>query len=143
MSTTIEQRRAPWPVAFYRSAVGKKWAMAITGILIIGFVILHMVGNWKIFLPDVDGVPDIDIYAHALRQLLVPFLLTGTPLVALIPERLAVLTREAAELQVLEAPVPLPAISDACTWHPRRSEDPAHQWLVARLAALAASPPDS
>ena len=74
MSTTIEQRRAPWPVAFYRSAVGKKWAMAITGILIIGFVILHMVGNWKIFLPDVDGVPDIDIYAHALRQLLVPFL---------------------------------------------------------------------
>jgi succinate dehydrogenase / fumarate reductase cytochrome b subunit len=32
-----------------------------------------MVGNWKIFLPDVDGVPDIDIYAEALRQLLVPF----------------------------------------------------------------------
>jgi succinate dehydrogenase / fumarate reductase cytochrome b subunit len=74
VSTTIEQRRAPWPVSFYRSAVGKKWVMAITGILIIGFVILHMVGNWKIFLPDVDGVPDIDIYAEALRQLLVPFL---------------------------------------------------------------------
>ena len=74
VSTTIEQRRAPWPVSFYRSAVGKKWVMAITGILIIGFVILHMIGNWKIFLPDVEGVPDIDIYAHALRQLLVPYL---------------------------------------------------------------------
>jgi succinate dehydrogenase / fumarate reductase cytochrome b subunit len=74
VSTTIEQRRAPWPVSFYRSAVGKKWVMAITGILIIGFVIFHMLGNWKIFLPDVDGVPDIDIYAEALRQLLVPFL---------------------------------------------------------------------
>jgi succinate dehydrogenase / fumarate reductase cytochrome b subunit len=74
VSTTIEQRRSPWPVAFYRSAVGKKWVMAITGILIIGFVILHMVGNWKIFLPDVEGVPDIDVYAHALRELLVPFL---------------------------------------------------------------------
>jgi succinate dehydrogenase / fumarate reductase cytochrome b subunit len=74
VSTTIEQRRAPWPVSFYRSAVGKKWVMAITGILIIGFVIFHMLGNWKIFLPDVDGVPDIDIYAHALRELLVPFL---------------------------------------------------------------------
>ncbi len=74
VSTTIEQRRAPWPVAFYRSAVGKKWVMAITGIAIIAFVILHMVGNWKIFLPDVDGIPDIDIYAEALRQLLVPFL---------------------------------------------------------------------
>jgi succinate dehydrogenase / fumarate reductase cytochrome b subunit len=74
VSTTIEQRRALWPVAFYRSAVGKKWVMAVTGIAIILFVIFHMVGNWKIFLPDVEGVPDIDIYAEALRQLLVPFL---------------------------------------------------------------------
>jgi succinate dehydrogenase / fumarate reductase cytochrome b subunit len=48
--------------------------MAITGIMIIGFVILHMIGNWKIFLPDVDSIPDIDIYGHALRELLVPFL---------------------------------------------------------------------
>jgi succinate dehydrogenase / fumarate reductase cytochrome b subunit len=48
--------------------------MAVTGIAIILFVIFHMVGNWKIFLPDVEGVPDIDIYAEALRQLLVPFL---------------------------------------------------------------------
>jgi succinate dehydrogenase / fumarate reductase cytochrome b subunit len=48
--------------------------MAITGIMIIGFVILHMIGNWKIFLPDIDSIPDIDIYGHALRELLVPFL---------------------------------------------------------------------
>ena len=47
--------------------------MAVTGIAIIVFVVAHMVGNWKIFLPDVDGVPDIDIYAEALRELLVPF----------------------------------------------------------------------
>jgi succinate dehydrogenase / fumarate reductase, cytochrome b subunit len=74
VSTTTEQRRVPWPVAFYRSAVGKKWVMALTGIGIIFFVLAHMVGNWKIFLPDVAGVPDIDIYAEALRELLVPFL---------------------------------------------------------------------
>jgi succinate dehydrogenase / fumarate reductase cytochrome b subunit len=48
--------------------------MALTGIAIIGFVLAHMIGNWKIFLPDVDGIPDIDIYAHALRQLFVPFI---------------------------------------------------------------------
>ena len=48
--------------------------MAVTGLLIILFVLAHMIGNWKIFLPDVDGVPDIDIYADALRQLLVPFI---------------------------------------------------------------------
>ena len=69
----MDKKRASWPVEFYRSAVGKKWVMAITGIAIIGFVIAHMIGNWKIFLPDVDGVPDIDIYGHALRELLVPF----------------------------------------------------------------------
>ena len=74
MSATIEERRAPWPVGFYRSAIGKKWVMALTGIGIILFVLAHMVGNWKIFLPDVAGVPDIDIYAEALRELLVPFL---------------------------------------------------------------------
>jgi len=74
VSATIEERRVPWPVGFYRSAVGKKWVMALTGLGIIVFVLAHMVGNWKIFLPDVDGVPDIDIYAEALRELLVPFL---------------------------------------------------------------------
>jgi succinate dehydrogenase / fumarate reductase cytochrome b subunit len=74
VSAKIEERRAPWPVGFYRSAVGKKWVMALTGLGIIFFVLAHMVGNWKIFLPDVDGVPDIDIYAEALRELLVPFI---------------------------------------------------------------------
>ena len=73
VATTLEKRRLPWPLAFYGSAIGKKWVMAITGIAIIGFVIAHMLGNWKIFLPDVDGVPDIDVYAEALRELLVPF----------------------------------------------------------------------
>ena len=74
MATTLENRKPPWPVSFYRSAVVKKWIMALTGIAIILFVLAHMVGNWKIFLPDVDGVPDIDIYAHALRELFVPFI---------------------------------------------------------------------
>ena len=73
MATTLEKRTPPWPLGFYRSAIGKKWIMAITGLAIILFVLAHMVGNWKIFLPEVDGIPDIDIYAEALRQLLVPF----------------------------------------------------------------------
>ncbi|HLF43740.1 MAG TPA: succinate dehydrogenase cytochrome b subunit [Acidimicrobiia bacterium] len=73
MATTLEKRTPPWPLGFYRSAIGKKWVMAITGLAIILFVLAHMVGNWKIFLPEVDGIPDIDVYAEALRQLLVPF----------------------------------------------------------------------
>ncbi|MCI0679102.1 MAG: succinate dehydrogenase cytochrome b subunit [Actinobacteria bacterium] len=72
--TTKTETRAPLPVEFYRSAIGKKWVMAVTGLGIIGFAIAHMIGNLKMFLPPVDGVPDIDIYGEALRRLFVPIL---------------------------------------------------------------------
>lgn len=88
-------------------------------------------------LDDLGVVRQIEV--RTASQLLVPFLLTGTPLVALIPERLARATQAVADLRVVDPPVPLPGISDACTWHPRRSEDPAHQWLVQRLSELAST----
>lgn len=87
-------------------------------------------------LDDLGVVRQVEVRTGS--QLLVPFLLTGTPLVALIPERLARATESVANLRVVDPPLPLPGISDACTWHPRRSEDPAHQWLVNRLSELAA-----
>lgn len=34
---------------FYRSTVGKKWIVAITGLMMIGFLLGHMVGNLQIF----------------------------------------------------------------------------------------------
>ncbi len=72
MTATAEKKRAPFPVEFYRSAVGKKWIMALTGIALILFLVAHMIGNWKIFFPDVDGIPEIDLYAEALRSLFFP-----------------------------------------------------------------------
>ena len=63
VTATTDKKRAPFPIAFYRSAVGKKWVMAITGLAIILFVLAHMVGNWKVFLPEIGGVPEIDFYA--------------------------------------------------------------------------------
>jgi succinate dehydrogenase / fumarate reductase cytochrome b subunit len=63
-------KSAPWPVTFYRSAVGKKWVMAITGLGLLGFVIAHMIGNLKMYL----GREDIDAYGHALRTLLHPIM---------------------------------------------------------------------
>ena len=44
------RKRAPFLIEFYRSAVGKKYVMAITGIMIMGFVFAHMVGNVKMYL---------------------------------------------------------------------------------------------
>lgn len=59
------QRRAPWPIEFYRSAVGKKWVMAITGIVLIGFVVGHLLGNLKVYF----GAEEINEYGEALRDL--------------------------------------------------------------------------
>jgi DNA-binding transcriptional LysR family regulator len=88
-------------------------------------------------LDDLGVVRQVEV--RTASQLLVPFLLTGTPLVALIPDRLAQAAKAVAELQIIELPVSMPAINDACTWHPRRSGDPAHHWLVERLTELAVS----
>ncbi len=56
---------APFLIQFYRSAVCKKWLMAISGIVLIGYVIAHMVGNLKVFL----GRGEINAYAEWLRDL--------------------------------------------------------------------------
>jgi succinate dehydrogenase / fumarate reductase cytochrome b subunit len=51
--------------AFYRSSVGKKMIMAITGIILILFVIGHLLGNLQIFL----GPDWINGYSQHLRDL--------------------------------------------------------------------------
>ena len=45
-----EERQAPFLIQFYRSAVVKKWLMALSGIMLLGYVLAHMVGNLKVFL---------------------------------------------------------------------------------------------
>ena len=62
------KRKAPFPVEFYRSGLGKKYVMAITGIMLMGFVFAHMVGNLKMFL----GPEEFNHYGEFLRELLVP-----------------------------------------------------------------------
>jgi succinate dehydrogenase / fumarate reductase cytochrome b subunit len=59
-----------WAVEFYRSAVGKKWVMAVSGLVMVGFVLFHMIGNLKMYL----GAGDLNHYAEFLRHLLVPIL---------------------------------------------------------------------
>ena len=52
------KRRSVWPLEFYRSAVGKKYVMAITGIALLGYVLAHMIGNLKSYL----GPVEMDVY---------------------------------------------------------------------------------
>jgi succinate dehydrogenase / fumarate reductase, cytochrome b subunit len=62
------RRRAPFFVGFYRSDIGKKWVMAVTGIVLMGYVFAHMVGNLHVF----EGARQIDNYGEWLRDLLDP-----------------------------------------------------------------------
>lgn len=68
------RKKAPFLVEFWRSAVAKKWLMAITGIMLMGFVFFHMIGNLKMYLGKENGVYAIDHYGEFLRELLVPIL---------------------------------------------------------------------
>src|SRR5215213_2517676 len=67
-------KRKPFLLDLYSTAVGKKYVMAITGIIGIGFVVAHMVGNLKVYLGRVDGAYDLDTYGEFLRDLLVTIL---------------------------------------------------------------------
>ncbi len=48
---------------FWATAIGKKVVMAATGVIVVGFVILHMLGNLKIFA----GPDQINAYSRFLR----------------------------------------------------------------------------
>ena len=58
-------RQLPWPLNIYQSAIGKKYAMAITGIGLLGFVVVHMIGNLHLY----EGPVQIHEYGEALRDL--------------------------------------------------------------------------
>ena len=64
------RRRRSFIADLYSTAVGKKYAMAITGIMLVGFVLAHMIGNLKMYL----GASHLNDYAEFLRNLLVPIL---------------------------------------------------------------------
>jgi succinate dehydrogenase / fumarate reductase cytochrome b subunit len=62
-----------WIQEFYGTALGKKAVMALTGIIGMGFVFMHMAGNLKIYTGEnSEGVKHIDEYGHWLRTLLEP-----------------------------------------------------------------------
>jgi succinate dehydrogenase / fumarate reductase cytochrome b subunit len=54
---------------FYEAPVGKKAVMALSGIVLVGFVLGHMLGNLQIYLPPgPDGVHPLDAYGEALHH---------------------------------------------------------------------------
>jgi succinate dehydrogenase / fumarate reductase, cytochrome b subunit len=54
-----------WALTLYRSTIGKKAIMAVTGLILVGFVIAHMAGNLQMFI----GPEKMNRYAAFLQGL--------------------------------------------------------------------------
>lgn len=67
-ATPAEVRPPSWFIAFYRSAIGKKAVMAVTGIFLFGWIFAHMFGNLKLYL----GAEHFNEYAKWLRTMGAP-----------------------------------------------------------------------
>lgn len=57
-------------ISLYRTSVGKKFYMAISGVILIGFLVAHMIGNLKVFM----GADAFNHYAEFLREIGYPLL---------------------------------------------------------------------
>lgn len=60
----------PKEASFLASSIGKKIVMAVTGIMLVGFVVGHMAGNMQLYLPAHGGEHPLDAYGHFLRTML-------------------------------------------------------------------------
>jgi len=60
-------------MALWGTVIGKKVVMAVTGVVLVGFVIAHMLGNLKIF----SGPTEINAYSRFLREVGTPELSYG------------------------------------------------------------------
>ena len=63
MSTVIANPQLVRVARFYESTIGKKAIMAVTGLILFGFLIAHMLGNLQIFL----GSQVMNHYAETLH----------------------------------------------------------------------------
>lgn len=63
-----------WVMEFWKSAIGKKAVMAVTGLMLFGFVLGHMAGNLKLYL----GPDSLNHYAEWLREIGEPALPHGS-----------------------------------------------------------------
>jgi succinate dehydrogenase / fumarate reductase cytochrome b subunit len=61
-------------LTLYQTSIGKKVVMAVTGVILYGYVILHMLGNLKIF----TGATHFNDYAVWLREVGYPLFDHGT-----------------------------------------------------------------
>ncbi|MFI9583797.1 succinate dehydrogenase [Streptomyces sp. NPDC052236] len=63
-------RKPPLPPTFWRSTLGKKTVMAVSGLIMLSYLIAHVLGNLKVFF----GPGEFNAYGHWLRTMGEPVL---------------------------------------------------------------------
>src|SRR5437764_1009728 len=63
---------------FYQATIGKKVVMAVTGVILFGYLVGHLLGNLQIYL----GAEQMDNYAAFLHS--IPVLLWGVRVLLLV-----------------------------------------------------------
>jgi DNA-binding transcriptional LysR family regulator len=77
------------------------------------------------------------VVASASGFLTMPFMLAGTELVAVLPERMARRVAAAADIRILEPDLALRPLHQSAYWHTRRDRDPGHAWFREQLRSQA------
>jgi DNA-binding transcriptional LysR family regulator len=80
-----------------------------------------------------------NVQVTTVGWLSLPFVVAGTDLVAVVPERLARRVAAAAGVAVAEPPFGRVELVEAAWWHPMRTADPALAWLRTILSEVAQS----
>jgi DNA-binding transcriptional LysR family regulator len=95
-------------------------------------------GGRAIFEQDLDrlAVPR-HVTATASSFVSMAYMLAGTELVAILPEKLANRVADAAQIRLLEPDFPLRPLTQSAYWHTRRDCDPGHVWLRTQLLTVA------
>ena len=99
--------------------------------------------EWQLKTPEVQSHAEAWYRAKGIeRQVslvtesfaLLPSLVRGTRMVALVHERLA---REVPGLKLLEPPVPIPDVIESMYWSPSMDNEPGHIWLRELMRSIA------
>ncbi|MBE4734018.1 LysR family transcriptional regulator [Streptomyces caniscabiei] len=78
-------------------------------------------------------LPDLHVQCVVFDFLMIPPMVSGTPVIALLQRRLARRVTAQHGLRVMESPIPLPSLGIDLVWNPRTAGDPGRIWFRKQL----------
>ena len=67
IATTSQLNR---DIGFYQASIGKKVVMAVTGVILFGYVLGHLIGNLQIYAPNPEQINNYAKFLHSHALLL-------------------------------------------------------------------------